>query len=420
MQSQVSRRQFLLGVPLAATALALSHWGAARSAVPAVLQSTPFVAGTLGYTCFRTPALAITSSGVVLAFSGGRLENCKDDGDHDLVLRRSADGGRTWGPLQVLANNGKNRCDIPVPIVLPTGRILLLWVWNAFVEREQDRGERRVMVCHSDNEGLTWSASRDITAQVRQTGWSPWYGIGPGHGFVKQVAPGVGRIVVPARHNEAGIGSRSHLLLSDDGGITWRVGAQAKGPQNSSEATAAELGDGSILLNSRTKGGYRLVTISKDGGVTAVSTQPNFQLIEPNNGCQASLLTYRLDPSSKSEVLLFSNPSHKTQRTNGRIRISRDRGITWSYGYKYQQGDGASTAYSDLARFSNGDVALAFESGSGYGDDDSNAINKVRRKSNSYNDYPEKGMRGNKKVPKKLYGEIVFMRIPFALIEQAG
>lgn len=418
---RLSRRQFLLGMPLAATALVLGRSGFARSAVPAIAQSTPFQAGSDGYTCFRTPALAITAAGVVLAFSGGRLENCKDDGDHDLVLRRSFDGGLTWGPLQVLVNNGKNRCDIPVPVVLTGGRVLLLWVWNPFVALKEDRGERRVMVCHSDDDGNTWSASRDITPQVRLAGWTPWYGIGPGHGFVKQLAPAAGRIVVPARHGEAA-GSRSHLIISDDGGITWQVGAQAQGPRNSSESTAAELGDGSILLNSRTKLGYRLITLCKDGGMTTVNTQPNFQLVEPKNGCQASLLTYSLNSASKTSILLFSNPNHLTLRTNGRIRLSRDGGKSWSSGYSYQQGVGAFTGYSDLARYPNGDVALAFESGVGYHEE--NETGKISKKGQ-----PKKkrllgrysGLNNSQsQAPRKQYDEIIYMRIPFAIIEKSS
>jgi uncharacterized protein YbjT (DUF2867 family) len=73
-----------------------------------------------------------------------------------------------------------------------------------------------------------------------------------GHALVKQLALAAGRVVVPARSAEA-VGSRSHLILSDDRAITWQVGAQAQGPRSSNEATAAELGNGSILLNSCTK-----------------------------------------------------------------------------------------------------------------------------------------------------------------------
>jgi sialidase-1 len=365
MLPTLSRRQFLAGVPLVATAIGAARLAAARPSV-LPLASLPFASGAMGYTCYRTPAIALTSAGVLLAFCGGRLDNCSDDGDHDVVLRRSLDGGATWGPLQVIANDGRNRCNIPVPVVLSNGRVLLLWVWSAYVRRKEDRGVRRVMVCHSDDQGKTWSVSRDITEQVRLPGWRPWYGLGPGHGFVKQLAPAAGRIVVPARHAERKLGSRSHLIISDDGGSTWQVGAEAMGPTNSSECTACELGDGSVMINSRTSIGFRLVTISANGGTTASSSVVDRNLIEPSNGCQGSLLTYNLNTPTGLATLLFSNPVHPEFRTNGRIRLSRDNGSSWSRGYAYQRGQNAFTGYSDMTRFDSGDIGLIFESGANF------------------------------------------------------
>ncbi len=410
MLSALSRRQFLVGLPVVAAALGTAR-PASTHAKSQPLLSLPFASGALGYTCYRTPAVAITPTGVLLAFCGGRLDNCSDDGDHDVVLRRSLDGGSTWSPLQVIANDDRNRCNIPVPVVLPSGRVLLLWVWSEFVQRKEDRGARRVMVCHSDDDGRSWSSSRDITEQVRLPGWRPWYGLGPGHGIVKQLNPSAGRILVPARHAKRNVGSRSHLIISDDGGISWRVGAEAMGPNNSSECTACELGDGSIMLNSRTSIGYRLVTISRDGGGTATNTQLDRNLIEPANGCQASLLTYNFNKQAGTANLLFSNPVDPQFRTNGRIRLSRNNGITWSRGYAYQQAPNAFTGYSDLARFTNGDVALLFESGASY-------------RKGQFADSANGKEGGSKKQKKRPDGRrdnrhdgIAFKRIPFNIIK---
>lgn len=395
----LSRRQLLIGLSTASLGTLLAAESRARSAPgrPAGgdggsdgrLVSDPFIAGEGGYSCYRTPGLAITQAGTVLAFCGGRVDNCKDEGNIDVVLRRSSDGGRSWGPLQVLANDGPNPCKIPLPVVLPSGRILLLWLWNASVKREADRGKRYVRITHSDDDGRSWAPSRDITDQVRLRGWKPWYGIGPGHGIVKQLEPAAGRIVVPARHGRRGGGSASHLLLSDDGGQSWRVGAIA-GYSPSSECTVAELGDGRLMLNSRSNGGRRIVSISNDGGLTMASSGPDPQLIEPRNGCQASLLTYAFGPNRQA-TLLFSNPVDLQQRTNGRLRLSRNNGQTWSRGFGYSDGPGSFSGYSDLARFANGDVALLVEAGA-------SAVKA----------------RGRRR-----HDGISFQRIPFPLIETA-
>ncbi|MFG2289963.1 hypothetical protein ACGFOU_28305 [Streptomyces sp. NPDC048595] len=63
-------------------------------------SSVPYRAGTEGYTSFRIPAVVRARSGILLAFAEGRVTSAADWGDIDLVLKRSRDGGRSWGPLQ--------------------------------------------------------------------------------------------------------------------------------------------------------------------------------------------------------------------------------------------------------------------------------------------------------------------------------
>ncbi|AOP46171.1 hypothetical protein SL103_07905 [Streptomyces lydicus] len=69
-------------------------------------SSVPYRAGTEGYTSFRIPAVVRARSGTVLALAEGRVSSTADRGDLDLVRKRSTDGGRTWGPLRVVARNG--------------------------------------------------------------------------------------------------------------------------------------------------------------------------------------------------------------------------------------------------------------------------------------------------------------------------
>ncbi len=90
-----------------------------------------FRAATEGYSCFRIPAVSRTKKNTLLAFAEGRKRNCKDEGDIDLVLRRSVDNGKTWSPLIMVWDDGGNTCGNPSPVVDPeTGRIHLLMTWN--------------------------------------------------------------------------------------------------------------------------------------------------------------------------------------------------------------------------------------------------------------------------------------------------
>ena len=50
-----------------------------------------------GYHTYRIPSLIVAPKGTVLAFCEGRKNGRGDTGDIDLVLKRSTDGGKTWG-----------------------------------------------------------------------------------------------------------------------------------------------------------------------------------------------------------------------------------------------------------------------------------------------------------------------------------
>jgi sialidase-1 len=299
----------------------------------------------------------------VLAFCGGRVNDHKDEGDIDIVLRRSVDGGQTWGPLQVLANDGTNPCKCVCPVVLDSGRVLALYVWNKSIPSKDDRTTREVFEFHSDDDGLTWSAPRNITAMVSQPGWG-WSGTGPCHAIVKQREPHRGRIVVPGRHAE-GKGMVSHVLYSDDQGETWHLGGSLD-RKRSTECTVVELSTGELLLNSRNQRGdenHRVVALSRDGGATFDPARVDQALVEPR-GCQGSLLFYGVDPQSGRGLVLFSNPAHPTQRADGTLKLSLDDGQTWTRSFRYAPRPAPYfTGYSDLARLPTGEIAILYERG---------------------------------------------------------
>ena len=50
-----------------------------------------------GYDAHHVYGFAVTKKGTVLAFSEGREKSKDDNGPKDQLLKRSTDGGRTWG-----------------------------------------------------------------------------------------------------------------------------------------------------------------------------------------------------------------------------------------------------------------------------------------------------------------------------------
>ncbi|WP_406111415.1 glycoside hydrolase [Streptomyces sp. NBC_01003] len=332
--------------------------------------SVPFRAGREGYASFRIPAAVATRSGVLLAFCEGRVGSREDYGNIDVVLKRSTDGGRTWDPLQVVAANGDDLAGNPAPVVLDTGRVLIVHVRNAAgaTETAIRRGEvepedgRRVWVQHSDDEGLTWSAPREITAQAKNKNWR-WYATGPGHALQTQS----GRVVVPANHSLPPAGGDTgtegkydggHCLLSDDRGRTWRLGYVDDHPDgyvNVNETTAVELPDGRLYFNARNDSpapGTRADATSEDGGESLVKAfRPQAGLVGPV--VEGSLL--RL-----GEVLLFAGPADPGFRALMSVRASEDEGVTWRVAHTV---DGLPAAYSDLVRADTETVGLLYETG---------------------------------------------------------
>ena len=230
--------------------------------------------GEEGYNCFRIPSLITTTRGTVLAFAEARKINCGDAGDIDMVVKRSEDGGKTWSPLQVIWNDSTNTCGNPAPVVdEKTGNIILLSTWNLGADHEKDiingssKDTRRVFVLRSTDDGRTWSKATEITKDVKKNNWA-WYATGPGRGIQLSKGKHKGRLVIPSNHIIAKTKENySHVIYSDDGGNTWKLGGVIR-QEGVNESTVAELSSGRLLLNMRNAGKskYRQVAISKNAG----------------------------------------------------------------------------------------------------------------------------------------------------------
>ncbi|MEV6670718.1 sialidase family protein [Streptomyces sp. NPDC051162] len=328
------------------------------------------------YACFRIPALVTTARGTLLAFAEGRRHNCGDATDIDLVLKRSTDGGRTWGPLRIVDEGHGDTHGNPAPVVdRRTGRIVVTTTYNA---GRPDAGncdvpcDRTPHTQYSDDDGSTWSRPRDITRQIRPRGWNSWYATGPGHGIQLVHGPHRGRLVV-------GVNAQSHdgtrvtadhaaLALSDDGGAHWRLGAvdthriapDSTYDQMPSELTLVERSDGAIHVNGREQGGTDLgnrdVAVSRDGGATF---ERPFRALPD---LYAPMVQGSVVPLRDGRWLL-SLPADPDRRRAMTIRSSYDQGRTWESVERGRRVTSDWSGYSDLAVVSPGTAGLLYEAG---------------------------------------------------------
>lgn len=334
-------------------------------------QKPLFVQGVGGYTNYRIPSLMTTQAGTLLAFCEGR--EAGDSSDIDLVLRRSQDGGKTWSRKLVVWDEGRNVCGNPCPVQdRDTGIIWLLLTWNNSANSGKENHEgtgidtRRAYVCHSKDDGLSWSKPIEITETTKKNNWL-WYATGPGVGIQLRQGPHKGRMVIPCDHtSKAGFGS--HVIYSDDHGKNWQLGGSVEGAGGPDECQVVELADGTLMLNMRMQEsgkGKRGIATSADGGETWSKFKFDPTLIEPV--CQGSFLRYSLAGNNGKNRLLFSNPANappagKTRgdRIKMTVRLSYDEGKTWPVSKLLH---GGPSAYSCLTVLPDGDIGCLYEGG---------------------------------------------------------
>ncbi len=332
-----------------------------------------------GVHTYRIPALATSAKGTLLAVYDMRRRMGRDlQEDIDIGLSRSTDGGQNWESVRVIMDMGEygglgqelNGCSDPGIIVdRQTGEIFCFAVWmNGKPGKHQwnDDGSEpgfeigksaQFMMVRSRDDGLTWSKPRNLTRELKQEGWwllapSPQQGINLPDGTL--VMP------VQGRDGRAALATFSTLMISRNHGTTWMVGKPAFSGGN--ECQAAQLGDGSIMLNMRNDHErFRAVAVTKDLGQTwqPHATHRN-TLIEPN--CNGSLL--RVDTEAdggRSHVLLFANPHTQSGRTHHTLQVSFDDGQTWPKSHHLLLDEGRGAGYPSLTRVDDQHVGIVYE-----------------------------------------------------------
>jgi len=315
---------------------------------PRVAQGKPvFVSGREGYHTYRIPAIVVSNKGTVLAFCEGRKTHSYDDGDVDIVLKRSFDNGKTWSDLQLVYEQGGDAhitIGNPVPVVdRDTGTIWLFF----------GRNFEHPLMTRSNDDGVTWAKPVELTGTIKASDHPGWFLPGPGHGIQLKGGPKKGRLVVPAYATVAKgpvNNTCSFIIYSDNHGRTWKRGGYTK--RIGSECLVCEMPDGDLYMTIR--GRTRKYAWSRDGGETWEPVQVEKDLMEPT--CQASVVQYI---GERKNLTFFCNPASRT-RKNMTIRFSRDNCENWSEGKVIHQGP---SAYSDLAVLTNGELCCLYEAG---------------------------------------------------------
>jgi sialidase-1 len=353
-------QQIFLAIVLA------SAWIVPAAAEP--VKTAVFKAGDDGYHTYRIPAIVRAANGDLLAFAEGRMNGPGDHGDIDIVLKRSRDSGRTWGAMTLVQDEWEEpTAEVwignPTPVVdhmdpEHPGRI-----WLAFT-----RSNAAMFVTYSDDHGETWAKRHDVSKDALDPDWG-WCAAGPVHAIQLERGKHKGRLVMPCDHQQKDSGTwGSHLMLSDDHGKTWRLGAvdtrPVGNPIHPNECVAVELVDGRVYVNARDQHGSnpatRAVAYSNNGGVTLdapFAPEPNITTPVVQN---SAIRFAAKDQGDKRNVLVYSCPGDAKQRRDLTLLVSYDEGATWPIKKVIHKGP---AAYSDLVKLDDERVGVLYEAG---------------------------------------------------------
>lgn len=332
--------------------------------------------GDNGSASYRIPGLVTTNAGTLVAVFDARWTGSGDlPANISLGIRRSTDGGYTWGPMILIADFDENEPgsqgngigDASILVDRSNGRIwcAALWSfgnngWNGSGPGLAKEDTGQFMVNYSDDDGLTWTAPVSITSAIKDPAWNLYFN-GPGKGICTRD----GTLVFPAQYRDAGGTPRSNFIYSIDNGANWVTAppAIASGNPETTESQIVELDNGDLLITMRNHQGInqRLWCIySWDHNTETIADgswgTPWFEETDPT--VMASVERYRsVTDGHPWSGLLFSNPESNS-REKMTIRLSLDQGQTWPYKRKIND---RPAAYSCMTILPDGDIGIFYE-----------------------------------------------------------
>ena len=350
---------------------------------------------------YRIPGLTTTNKGTLLAIYDVRRESARDlQGNIDIGVSRSTDGGNTWEPMRIaidmkqwggLGEKFNGVSDACILVDRNSGAIYIAGLWMHGVINEEgkwieglneeskdwnhqwrNKGSQpgfdvkqtsQFMLVKSTDDGKTWSEPVNLTKMCKKESWWLW-APAPGHGITLRD----GTLVFPTQGRDENGGSFSNITYSKDEGKTWRTSNRASA-ESTTENMAVELSDGAVMLNMRanrnrndtsaTNG--RAVAVTYNLGETWTSHPTSFgALREPT--CMASIHRHNIPRKGKKSVLVFSNPDSKTARDHMTIKASLDDGKTWPQQYQVMLDELKSRGYSCLTSVDEKTIGILYES----------------------------------------------------------
>ena len=263
--------------------------------------------------------------------------------DHDqcvIAARTSSDKGETWSDDQIVARNEidpKGNVMSVSLLRLRDGRLAMFYACKLVATNRVL--VTRMLLRVSSDEGTSWGAARDITAD-----FPPAYRV---LNNARVIRLSSGRILVPVCEHSNGPRRTFNpygqvvCVYSDDDGETWKMSAAVPQAKNGKGRTIVyqepgviELKDSRVLVWIRTDEGRQWFAYSSDGGATwgEPKASPLWSPLSPASIVRrksGDLICFWNDHEGRADLQKAGAKWACGVRTPLTVGISADEGLTW-------------------------------------------------------------------------------------------
>ena len=224
------------------------------------------------YATIQHPALAEQNNEVLL-FAEGRKYNIELTDDvnavrsnaTDIVLKRSTDGGETFGELEIVVGGDETVNMSPCVV---KGQDGMLHLFYTVAPAGVPFGKGNLVYHRTSTDGTSWSEAQEVA--VTLAGYENYIvETLNGHGACLED----GTLIVPV-HYTLGRNGLIAMLTSTDGGNTWTLGDAIPGLRNVACDVWAE-GNEAVCLLASADATSRTLARSTDGGMTWSTPEAN-------------------------------------------------------------------------------------------------------------------------------------------------